>query len=277
MPDTSATITIGDYTITTFSDGIFTTSVDLMIGADKETIQRISGKKLDEPVKLSVNAFLVEGRGVRALVDAGTSDTLGPDMGFLPENLRKAGKPPESITHVLLTHIHPDHSNGLIDSTGAPSFPNAEVVVQEDEIKFWVDRDLSQGANDRVRWNMGNAKKAFAPYAKQITRIGDGEFMPGIIAMKSPGHTPGHTCWTIEGGGKSLMIWGDTVHMSFLQLERPECAWGYDFDPAMSVRSRIAVLDQVSADATRIAGMHLDFPGFGFIKKRAGRYFIEEE
>ena len=68
MPDASHSIAIGDYTVTTFSDGVFTTSVDMMIGADKETIQRVSGKKLDEPVKLSVNAFLVEGRGVRVMV-----------------------------------------------------------------------------------------------------------------------------------------------------------------------------------------------------------------
>ena len=124
---------------------------------------------------------------------------------------------------------------------------------------------------------LANSKRALGPYAKRTTRIRDGEFLPGVIAMKSPGHTPGHNCWIIEGGGDSLMIWGDTIHMSFLQLERPECAWGFDFDPAMSVKSRLAVLDQVSADKTRIAGMHLDFPGFGFVKKRGGRYFIEAE
>ena len=111
--------------------------------------------------------------------------------------------------------------------------------------------------------------------SKQTTRIGDGEFLPGVIAMKSPGHTPGHNCWIFEGGGASLMIWGDTIHMSFLQLERPECAWGYDFDPQLSVQSRLAVLDRVSADGTRVAGMHLDFPGYGFVRKQKGRYTIE--
>lgn len=277
MSDPSKSITLGDYTVTAFSDGVFQTTIDVMIGADKEALQRVSGKQLGEPVYLSVNAYLVEGRGVRALVDAGSGDTMGPALGLLPENLRAAGVPLDSITHVLMTHIHPDHSNGLIDGAGKAWFPNAEIVVQEDEIKFWVDRDLSQAAHERQARNMTNAKKSFAPYAKQTTRIGDGEFLPGIIAMKSPGHTPGHNCWTIEGGGDSLIVWGDTIHMSFMQLARPDIAWGYDFDPAMSVESRLRLLDQVAADHTRVAGMHLDFPGYGYVKKRDGRWFIEHD
>ena len=43
------------------------------------------------------------------------------------------------------------------------------------------------------------------------------------------------------------------------------------------MQSRERLLDRVSADRTRIAGMHLDFPGYGFVKRREGRYFIEPE
>ncbi|PWT92177.1 MAG: MBL fold metallo-hydrolase [Proteobacteria bacterium] len=277
MLEINTTIKIGDYRITAFSDGLFQTTIEAMVGVDKETTQALSGKTLTEPVYLSVNAFLVEGRGMRALIDAGTGNTFGPALGHLPANLRAAGVALDSITHVLLTHIHPDHSNGLIDETGNKWFPNAEVVVQEDEIKFWVDRDLSEAAHERQRGNMVNARKAFAPYRKQTTRIRDGEFLSGLIAEKSPGHTPAHNTWTIESGGDSLIVWGDTIHMSSIQLARPEATWIYDADPAMAVRSRRHLLDRVSADHTRVAGMHLDFPGYGFVKRREGGYFIEPE
>jgi glyoxylase-like metal-dependent hydrolase (beta-lactamase superfamily II) len=277
MPDARETIRIGDYQITAFSDGLFQTTIEAMVGVDKATAQELSGKTLTEPVYLAVNAFLVEGRGLRALIDAGTGNTFGPALGHLPNNLRAAGVPLDSITHILLTHIHPDHTNGLIDDAGNTWFPNAEVVVQEDEIKFWVDRDLSQAAHERQRHNMVNARKAFAPYTKQTTRIPDGEFMPGFIAEKSPGHTPAHNTWTIESGGDSLIVWGDTIHMSSIQLARPEATWIFDSDPAMAAQSRQRLLDRVSADRTRVAGMHLDFPGYGFVKARAGRYFIEPE
>jgi glyoxylase-like metal-dependent hydrolase (beta-lactamase superfamily II) len=273
------TLKLGDYTVVAYSDGLFQTTLDVTVGVDKEMMQKASGKGkgLHDPVFLSVNAFLVEGHGIRALVDAGSGDTMGPALGKLPANLRAAGVPLDSITHVLLTHIHPDHSNGLIDGAGRPWYPKAEVVVQETEIKFWVDRDLSEARHDRQRNNMINAKKSLAPYACRTTRIGNGEFLPGIHAQMSPGHTPGHNTWTIEGGGEALTIWGDTIHMAFLQLARPEIAFVFDTDPAQAVKSRLRLLDQVAADRIRIAGMHLDFPGYGYVRKAEGRYFIDAE
>ena len=272
----SRSLKIGDYMVTAYSDGLFETSIDVTVGVDKEMTQRVSGKTLHEPVFLSVNAFLVEGRGIRALVDAGTGETMGPTLGKLPNNLRAAGVELDTITHVLLTHIHPDHSNGLIDGAGQPWFPEAELVVQETEIAFWCDRDISQAAHDRQLRNMVNAKKSLAPYADRTTRIRDGEFLPGIHALMSPGHTPGHNTWTIEGGRDSLMIWGDTIHMAFMQLARPEIAFVFDTDPSQAIASRLRLLDRVSADRTRIAGMHLDFPGYGIVRKSDGRYAIDE-
>jgi hypothetical protein len=50
----------------------------------------------------------------------------------------------------------------------------------------------------------------------------------------------------------------------------------FDTDPAMAVASRLRLLDRVRADHTRVAGMHLDFPGYGFVSHRDGRYFIDE-
>lgn len=273
----SPSIKLGDYTVTAYSDGLFETTIDVTVNVDKAMTQKISGKSLTDPVYLSVNAFLVEGRGIRALVDAGSGDTMGPTLGKLPDNLRAAGVALDSITHVLLTHIHPDHSNGLIDGEGKAWFPKAELVVQDAEMKFWCERDLSQAHHERQRTNMVRARASVAPYAKRTTRIGDGEFLPGIHAQASPGHTPGHNTWIIEGGGDSLMIWGDTIHMAFLQLARPEIAFIFDVDPAQAVKSRLRLLDRVSADRMRITGMHLDFPGYGFVKRRDGRYFIDAD
>jgi glyoxylase-like metal-dependent hydrolase (beta-lactamase superfamily II) len=270
-------IKLGDYTVTAYSDGIFETTIDVTVNVDKRVTQDLSGKSLTDPVYLAVNAFLVEGRGIRALVDAGSGDSMGPELGKLPDNLRAAGVAPSSITHVLLTHIHPDHSNGLIDGAGKAWYPNAELVVQDEEMKFWCERELSEAAHERQRTNMVRARTSVVPYAKRTTRIGNGEFLPGIHAQKSPGHTPGHNTWIVEGGGDSLIIWGDTIHMAFLQLARPDIAFIFDVDPDQAVKSRLRLLDQVSSDRIRIAGMHLDFPGYGYVRRAEGRYFIEAE
>lgn len=55
----------------------------------------------------SGNCALIEGGGVRVLVDAGFSGRK------ICEWLRGIGKPIETVTHVLLTHEHGDHVCGL--------------------------------------------------------------------------------------------------------------------------------------------------------------------
>ena len=271
----SAPIQIGDYKVTAFSDGLYQTSLDVTLDALKPDAQRISGRKLEDPVYLAVNAFLIEGKGVRALVDAGSGDTMGPALGKLPDNLRDNGVALDSITHVLLTHIHPDHSNGLIDCAGNAWFPKADVAVQNTEFAFWCESELSRAANERQRRNMERARAALAPYAKRTARISDGEFLPGIRAQSAPGHTPGHTAWFVESGKESLVIWGDLIHMGFLQFERPDIAFIFDMDVEQAIKSRRALLDQASAGRMRVAGMHLDFPGFGYVTRKGAGYALE--
>ena len=266
-------VQIGEFTVTAIDDGFLTRPIDVMVGAPSEEIAGLAGVKAADPLIISVNAYLVEGRGVCALIDAGSGTVMGPDLGHLPANLRKMDRSLDAITHVLLTHIHPDHSNGLVDGEGKALFPNAEVAVHEAEIAFWVDRDPSQAAHDRQRGNMVNARRAFAPYAARTTRFAkDHEFLPGFSVQKSPGHTPGHCCWTIGSGGESLMIWGDTLHLASAQLLNPLIGWVHDIDPALATQSRLRLLDQLSVDGSRVAGMHHDFPGFARLRREKDHY-----
>ncbi|MDB5580195.1 MAG: beta-lactamase protein, partial [Bradyrhizobium sp.] len=104
-------IRVGDFKITAFSDGVFETKLEVAVGIDPAKLQHLTGKTPADIIGIAVNAYLVEGRGIRALVDAGSGASMGPKLGHLPANLQAAGIGLETITHVLLTHIHPDHSN----------------------------------------------------------------------------------------------------------------------------------------------------------------------
>jgi hypothetical protein len=89
---------------------------------------------------------------------------MGPTLGKLPEHLRAFGVTPEEIAPVFLTHIHPDHSNGLVDDTGRAVFPNAELILHEAEARFWLDREQASGETERIRRNIAKAAVATAPY-----------------------------------------------------------------------------------------------------------------
>ena len=269
--------TIGDIKMTAVSDGVFETTIDTAIGVDKTVKEELSGLTSADPVYLSVNAFLLERGAMRALVDAGSGDTMGPALGKLPDNLRNLGVDPKTITHILLTHMHPDHSNGLVDGEGKPYFPNAELIAHEKEAAFWVDRDASQAENDRIRKNIERAVTTIGPYRKSMRRIQDGEILPGISAINAPGHTPGHTSWVVQSGKDCVMMFGDIIHMHFLQLRNPKIAFVFDVDPQQAVVSRKRILDMAAVENIRVAGAHLDFPGLNFVAQDGDGYALHPD
>jgi glyoxylase-like metal-dependent hydrolase (beta-lactamase superfamily II) len=100
--------------------------------------------------------------------------TMGPTLGKLPQNLRAIGVAPDEIDILLLTHLHPDHSLGLVDEAGRAVFPNAELVVHEIEAAFWLDRTPMPDDSERVTRNTKAQRTVTAPYRDRIRRIADG-------------------------------------------------------------------------------------------------------
>ena len=214
---------VGEFTVTAVSDGVLYSNHDVILGIDKEDSARLTGVPYGQPVPLDVNAFLIRHRGKLILSDAGSGQThaAGTELGKLPDNLRAIGVDPAAIDIVMLTHLHPDHSLGLLDEAGRAVFPNAELIVHEVEAAFWLDRALQPDDAERIARDTKQQRAVTAPYRDRIRRIKDGEVLPGITAMLRPGHTPGHTNWLIQSGGERLLMWGDIVHLASVQMARP--------------------------------------------------------
>jgi len=266
---------IGDITVTALSDGVLAAPLDVVLGVERAEIERLAGRKPGEPLPIAVNAFLLERAGKWALVDTGSGNSMGPTLGKLPENLRVLGVTPERIETIFLTHLHPDHSNGLVDDAGNAIYPNAEVVLHETEAAFWLDRDEASGATERIRRNIAKTKVTTAPYRERMRTVRDGEAVPGISALLLAGHTPGHTGWLVQSGKGSLLIWGDLVHLAAIQIARPDTGLVYDVDPQAACATRRRMFDRVAADKLAVAGAHLDFPGFGTIVRKGSGFAFE--
>jgi glyoxylase-like metal-dependent hydrolase (beta-lactamase superfamily II) len=271
---------VGEFTVTAVSDGVLNSNHDVVLGIDKDESARLTGVPYGQPLPLDVNSFLIRHRGKLILSDAGTGQALQPvqkNLGKLPDNLRAIGVDPAAIDILMLTHLHSDHSMGLLDQAGKKVFPNAELLIHEVEAAFWLDRPLQPNDPERIVNNANKQRAVTAPYRDRIRRVRDGEVLPGITAIMRPGHTPGHTNWLIESGGERILIWGDIVHLAAVQLARPDARLIYDVDTELAAATRAKVLDWAANEQIVVAGAHLGFPGFGRVERSGQNFTIKTE
>ncbi len=99
--------------------------------------------------------------------------------------------------------------------------------------------------------------------------------LPGVTAVELAGHTPGHTGWMIASGGAALFIWADVVHLPGLQFAHPDVGLAFDVDGAKGKAARHRALDMAATDRLLVAGMHLDFPTFGHVRRAGAGYAFE--
>ncbi len=270
---------LGDLLVSTVSDGYVDPPAGAAVGVTQAEADAMVAAATGQPaVRIAVNMFAIRAPGRTWLVDAGSGTTMGPSCGRLPDNLAVAGITPEEVDTVLLTHVHPDHSNGLTGDDGKALFPRAEVVVNAAELAHWFDDAAMARATERARTRyFAAARFRLAPYRDRIRTFGSGEVLPGVTAVPCPGHTPGHTAFRIRSGGEELLIWGDTVHVPELQVARPDITMLFDADGPMAAASRRAMFDLAVRERLLVGGMHLHFPGFARMSAVDGAYRVLAE
>lgn len=255
-------------------DGVLKTSVDFVIGIERDRAADLVGADETGSVFIPVNNFLFERDGKTVLIDAGAGDTMQPTLGRLPSDLRSSGFDPSSVTHILLTHLHPDHANGLVDAAGEAIYPNAEIFVHADEFDFWMSENLGSEP-DSVKRTRARNKINLKPYRDRVRRMRDGEEALGCTPILAKGHSPGHTCWRICSAGGDFLAWGDCVHFSGIQIAYPDVAVTYDRDPAAARLSRRRILDMAASEKLAVAGAHVAAPGLGYVSKQGEGYRYE--
>lgn len=271
---------LGDIVITSLLDGYLDLPKELFSGVKEEyEINLIQNSAHPDTYKVLMTGFLINQNGRLTLIDPGSSIYAEPSLGLLMENLKAAGISPEQIDTILLTHIHPDHSNGLLDEQGERAFKNAEVVVHEKELDFWLDESNVSKVHPILQPTFEITKKAYSLYKDQWRTFNkEEEVLPGIMAIDSAGHTLGHTSFLISSKGEKVLIWGDTVHIPTLEVNVPEVKFLMDIDSVLSLKSRKKIYEMASDEQILIGGMHIDFPGYGYVKRIDNSYhFVQEQ
>jgi len=219
-------------------------------------------------IYVAQNCLVLDTGGHRVLFDNGMgSDTMfGPDAGRLLDNLRAAAIDPASITDLVLTHAHSDHCWGTMADDGTANFPNATIHLSEAELAFWTaDTITVQDAT-----SLAGVRRHLLPLRERIRTMKDGEaFLPGVQAWSTPGHTPGHMAYLIEGG---WCVTGDVAFHDPLSYLFPDAPSAYDTDAAEGVATRRHLLDRLAAERLGVIGYHNPWPGLGRVERFGGSY-----
>lgn len=185
---------LGDFTITVLSDGTLPQDLHTLLSNTNptETDRLLQKNFLTNPVETSINAFLIDTGDRQVLVDTGAGTFFGPKLGGkLQTSLKATGYTPNEIDAILLTHIHTDHSGGLVEA-GQRVFPAATLYVGKPDVDFWLDRANATRFNVAEKY-FDEAAKTVKPYldaGKVKSFSGKTALLPGITAHLTPGHTP---------------------------------------------------------------------------------------
>jgi glyoxylase-like metal-dependent hydrolase (beta-lactamase superfamily II) len=225
------------------------------------------------------NPVVLNSGGKVCVVDTGlgeagnvSSKGLG---GQLLANMAAAGIDPKSVDTVIITHMHPDHINGLLRADGTLAFPNAEVLVPAAERAFWFDDgEMSRAPKGLIEAVFKNVRRVFSGEVLKRTSPYEAgkEVVPGVTAVATYGHTPGHTSHVIASGSDRMFLQGDVTHFPLLFVRNPGWHVWFDQDARMAEATRRKIYDMLVVEKMLVQGFHYPFPAVARIEKAGEGY-----
>lgn len=250
-------LNVGDIRITPLVDG------EIRVRADTSYPNVIDwephARWLDHAggITMPFGAFLVHAGERVALVDTGVGPYPKPQFtaGRLLDDLATHAAAPGDITDVVLTHLHWDHV-GWVAVKGEITFPNATYRCHA---RDWDHFQHEEAARRKL--------EAIRPRLEMWS--GDVTVLPGIDAVLTPGHTPGHTSIVVSSGDERVVILGDAIHCP-LQLEDTEIEFIGDVDHALAGRTREWLARRLESSGELAVGPHFDPLMFGRLIRADG-------
>ena len=260
---------LGDFEVTTISDGTVTLPMgDLLIGSPKKVAAALKKGFLNGKIETSVNTYLINTGSKLVLVDTGAAGLFGPTLGNIVANMKASGYQPEQVDEIYITHMHGDHVGGLMAGS-ALAFPNATLRIDKKDTDFWLSEANMKAAPESGKGFFQGAMASVNPYVaagKLKTFEGNTELVPGIRAVSTYGHTPGHTIYAVESKGQKLMLLGDLMHVAAVQFEDPSVTIKFDSDSKAAAKQRKLAYADAAKNGYMIGATHIAFPGLGNVR-----------
>ncbi|MDF2861474.1 MAG: metallo-beta-lactamase superfamily protein 2 [Achromobacter mucicolens] len=210
------------------------------------------------------------------LIDAGLGGQFPgfPRAGQFPQRLQSAGIALESVTDVIVTHMHMDHVGGLlVPGVKERLRKDVRIHVNATEVAFWTSPDFTQTVMPKPVPAVlrSTATSFYETYRDQIQVFEDRkEVAPGVIVRLTGGHTPGHCVVDLISDGDRLTFAGDAVFP--VAFDHPEWHNGFEHDPVESARVRLALFNGLAQNKGLLVAAHLPFPSVGRVAKEGDAF-----
>ena len=272
---------LGDLELTVVGDGEFGLDGGAMFGV----VPKVLWEKAKPPdalnrIRMATNCLLVERGSELLLVDSGIGDkhdarfranyAMNETAERLPDSIWRAGHAPEDVTHVLLSHLHFDHCgwNTRYDGgTLVPTFPRARYWLERGE----VEHARAPNERDRASYDPRNWEPLFEAGVVELFD-GEAEPMPGVRAVKAPGHNADMCIVLLDGGGGERGVyWADlvptTAHVPYPWI------MGYDLYPLTTLETKKRWLPRAAAEGWLCVFEHdAETPLARLVEEKPGRF-----
>lgn len=222
-------------------------------------------------ITLTTTPVVLNTSGRLVVIDTGLGETVFKQShgagGQFHRNLAAAGYAATDVDQVLITHFHADHIGGLVTAENKPAFPNAEIFVSAAEYAFWMDlNNRARAGTGAVFANFDRVHRIFGILGSTVKKFDSGtELAPGVTALSTHGHTPGHSSFVVASGEDKVIVQGDVTTHPNLFIRRPTWHGITDMDPVEAEQTRRKLYDQIVAEKTLLHGFHVSFPALGHL------------
>lgn len=255
-------LALGDLELATVNATTFALDGGAMFGIVPKTVWcREVSSDGDNRIPLAARVLVVTNSraGYRAVIDAGLGDAWTErDAGLfaldsmpLERALAAAGFSPDSVTDLVLTHLHWDHAGGLAtrsdDGAVRRVLPRARLHVGDAHRAYAARlavKDRASFRDSELRWACEAGTVA----------LDAGEVLPGLTVSLSDGHTRGLLLVEARAAGERVVFPTDLLPTR--AHARPVWGMAYDNFPVTVIEEKRALIEAAARDHAVVVLAH---------------------
>lgn len=214
-----------------------------------------------------IQPFLVKLENSLVLIDTGLGYSNDKGQLILHENIRKAGFDPDDVDLVLMSHLHFDHSGGMVHHIGEKmelSFPHANYVIQRGEWESAFTNSSSSYKTEIFEFLQRNAQLTFIE--------GSGQLTDEINYELTGAHTPFHQVYLLDDGNDKVFFGGDVLPEPEELLRKFIAKYDFDGRKAMELREEFG--KRAAAENWKCLFYHAKTKATGYVSLTEGQFQI---